>query len=122
MAHVGHGGQRLPPEAKCLDARQVLISGQLAGGESLTDDWQVFSADPVAVVLDLDPRESSVLRHDRDGGGAGVNRVLDELLHRRGGTLNHLARCDPVDGLLTQPMDHRDRHGERVDEGGGIFT
>ena len=73
MAHVGHGGQRLPPEAKCLDARQVLISGQLAGGESLTDDRQVFSADPVAVVLDLDPRESSVLRHDRDGGGTGVN-------------------------------------------------
>ena len=50
----------------------------------------------VAVVLDPDQPLAAVGEGDVDPPGAGVERILDELLHRRGRPLDHLAGGDPV--------------------------
>lgn len=71
----------------------------------LTQYWQVLKPDAVAVVGDLDELEAAVLDGDGDGGRAGVDAVLDELLHRRGRPLDHLPRGDAVHHRLFQPPD-----------------
>ena len=48
----------------------------------------------------IDHREEAApafLQDDGDAMGAGVDRVLDQLLDRAGRTLDHLARGDAVD-------------------------
>ena len=59
----------------------------------------------MAIVGDLYELESSVLDGYGDGGGAGVEAVLDELLHRRRRPLDHLPGRDAVHHRLLQPPD-----------------
>jgi len=59
----------------------------------------------VAIVGDLYELESSVLDGYGDGGGAGVEAVLDELLHRRRRPLDHLPGRDAVHHRFLQPPD-----------------
>lgn len=50
----------------------------------------------MAVVGNLDELEASVLDDDVDGGGSGVEAVLDELFHGGVRALDHLSGGDPV--------------------------
>ena len=49
--------------------------------------------------------------------GAGIERVLDQLLHRRGRPLHHLAGGDAVGGGLGQEADGRAGQGGRMPAG-----
>ena len=57
---------------------------------------ELAGRDAVAVVLDPDQPPAAVGVGDVDPPRPGVERVLDQLLHRRGRALDHLARGDPV--------------------------
>ena len=59
----------------------------------------------MAIVGDLYELESSVLDGYGDGGGAGVEAILDELLHRRRRPLDHLPGRDAVHHRFLQPPD-----------------
>ena len=72
-------------------------------------EGEVGRAHADAVVADADQREAAGGGDDLDLAGAGVERVLDELLDHARGTLDHLAGGDAVDGLGAQLAD--DRHG-----------
>ena len=56
-------------------------------------------AHAAAVVADADEREAAGRRHHLDLAGAGVERVLDQLLDHARRPLDHLAGGDAVDGL-----------------------
>lgn len=53
-------------------------------------------SDSVAVVGDLDEFEAAVLDDDVDGGGVGVETVLDELFDGGDGALDDLTGGDSV--------------------------
>ena len=55
---------------------------------------------PAAVILHQDQVGAAIGGGDVDAGGAGVERILHQLLHRRGRTLHHLAGGDAVDGAF----------------------
>ena len=60
---------------------------------------------PCAVVAHPDQALAALLDVDDDARGFGVERVLDEFLHHRSGTLHHLARGDLVDDVVGKALD-----------------
>ena len=67
-----------------------------------------------AVVGHLDAVDAAVVERDGDARGAGVERVLHQLLHRRGRALDHLAGGDAVDGVRRQDADRGHARGAEV--------
>ena len=107
--HLGHGrdaGQRLAPEALRADGAKVLGGADLAGGMALEAGPGVVGRHPRAIVGDLHQGAAGVLHHQRDAPGTGVNRVLQQFLHHRGGALHHLASRDLVGHVVRQEPDH----------------
>jgi hypothetical protein len=98
------GRQRLAAEAERADARQVAV-GQLRGGVALDREGEVLRAHAAAVVDDADELAPARLDPHLDGARAGVDGVLDELLHGRGRPLDDLAGGDAVDEDRVEPAD-----------------
>ena len=67
-----------------------------------------------AVVRDLEPGDPAAFHVHRDAPGAGVERVLHELLDRGRRALDDLARGDLVDEGVRKKMDSS--HGPKVHE------
>ena len=110
--HMGHrrdGGQCLSPEAQGADALQILRRAQLAGGVAQKGGGHLLLGNTAAVVGDADIGGSAVADLGGDALRPGVDGVLHQLLHHRGGPLHHLARGDHVSHLLGQDlnMSHR---------------
>jgi len=61
----------------------------------------------VAVVADGDPLPAPLVDRDLDPGRAGVQPVLEELLDRRGRTLDDLTGGDALDGRRVELADGR---------------
>lgn len=57
---------------------------------------EIAGRDAAAVISDLEPLLAVGLEADLDGGGAGVEAVLHELLHCGGEVENDLAGANPV--------------------------
>ena len=89
--------QRLAAEAEGGDALEVLERRDLAGGVARERERQLRGRDAAAVVAHADQADAAVLDVDRDLPGAGVERVLDQLLDDGRRALDHLARGDLVD-------------------------
>src|SRR6266511_3412446 len=72
---------------------------------------QVFALDAVAVVGDADALDAAAGEIDVDLGCACIERILEQLLQRGGGTLDDLAGGDLVDQLIGECADrgHRDQ-------------
>ena len=94
--HGADRRQRLAAKAERPDARKVAV-GQLRGRVALDRELEVLRGHAGAVVDDADEPASAALDRDLDRAGAGVDRVLDQFLHRRRRTLDHLAGRDAVD-------------------------
>ena len=109
----GDARQRLAPEAERGDGGKVPEGADLAGGVALDGQLRVVGRHPLAVVLDADQPLAAQLQRHRHPHGAGVEGVLDELLDRRGGPLDHLAGRDLVGQTGRQPVDpaHRSSAG-----------
>jgi hypothetical protein len=71
---------------------------------------QLGRGDPAAVVNHADQLTASVFDFDDDVGRAGIDRVLDQLLHDRRRPLDDLAGGDAVDQgdgkLMNRPAMH----------------
>jgi hypothetical protein len=70
-------------------------------------DLEVGGRDAAAVVRDLEPLLAVGLEADLDGGGAGVEAVLDELLDGGGEVEDDLAGADAVHYRLAYGLDRR---------------
>ena len=74
---------------------------------------RVLAAHAAAVVAHLDEGLAAVLQLDAHVVGAGVERVLDQLLDHGAGTLDHFARGDLVgDGIGEN--GYTPRHGPGI--------
>ena len=58
---------------------------------------QVAGRHADAVILDQEQVGAAIGGRDGDAGGAGIHRILHQLLDRGGGTLDHFAGGDAVD-------------------------
>ncbi len=66
---------------------------------------ELFRGHAAAVVGDRDQAAAAIAQGHVDAPRAGVDRVLDQLLDRRGRAFDHLARGDPVDQRRRQAAD-----------------
>ncbi len=97
-------GQRLAAKTERADMQQV-IAVELRGRVPLDREREVSVGHALAVVADADKPAAAAVGHDLDAGRAGIERVLDQLLHHAGGTLDHLAGGDAVDHGLGELAD-----------------
>ena len=115
LCHRADRGQRLTPKAERGDSREVAVR-QFRRRVAVDAEREIVGRHPMAVVADADQPPPASLDHDFDPRRAGVERVLDEFLHRRGGTLDDLARGDAIDEDRVQAANPG--KGRRI-EGGG---
>src|SRR6185295_5496998 len=99
------GSQRLAAKAQRGDGVEILVARQLGGRVPLQRERQLLRCHAVTVVAHAQQRRTAVAQVHRDRARAGVERVLDQLLHRRGGPLHHFTGRDLVDEIVGQPAD-----------------
>ena len=109
--------QRLAAEAHRHHLLEIVQRADLAGGMAAQRQRQLGFGDALAVVLDDDRAHAAGDQPHRDAGGAGVQRVVDQLAHHRGRALDHLAGGDLADQLVGQLADRA--AGGRGQRGGG---
>ena len=98
-------GQRLSAKAQGGDVQQVVGIADLRGGVALEGQHGVVAHHAAAVVDDLDQLLASRLDVHANAVGAGIERVLQQLLHHRGGALDHLAGGDLVGYVFGENVD-----------------
>ncbi len=99
--------QRLATEPQGAHAAlQVVDVVYLRGGVLADGGADVSPRHAVAIVPHA--KQVGAVALDGDGylRGVGVDAVLDEFLHRRGGPLDHLAGGDPLDCAVVEWPDH----------------
>ncbi len=69
--------------------------------------WQGFRQNSMAIVDHAQQRLAAIGIGHFDPGGLRIKRVFNKLLDRRGGPLNHFARCNPVDCGLVELANNR---------------
>ena len=79
--------------------------GDLAGGMARQGQRQLVAGDAAAVVGDLEQLGAAGGQLHLDGARAGVEAVLQQLLERGGGPLDHLASGDLVDEQVGEWTD-----------------
>ena len=95
---------------------EVFRLGDFAGRMAFQREQRVVAAHSETVIGDVDERAPAVLDGDGDAFGFGVERILDQFLHDRGGPLDHFACGDLVGDLFgkeTNPV-----HGRIIADGG----
>src|SRR5260221_13262735 len=65
----------------------------------LTGEGKLFARDAAAVVRHANEPQATFAHLDPDRACAGIQRVLQELAHHRGGALDHFAGRDAVHDL-----------------------
>ncbi len=107
--------QRLTPEAERLYREEVVLRPELRGRVPLESVRQFLGRDTAAVVAHADAVAAAALDGDLDHARPGVERVLDQLLHHRRRTLDHLAGGDARGDRGRQHADraaYRHRRGQ----------
>ena len=99
--------QRLAAKAERVDGDEILV-GELRRGMALDRERQIGPRHALAVVRDADEPAAAAIGEHVDAARAGIERVLDELLHDARRALHHLAGGDAVDDGLGELADgHR---------------
>ena len=110
----GDGGQRLAAKAQGRDAEQVVGVADFRSGVALEGEHGVVVQHAAAVVDDLDELLAARLDVDADAMGAGIERVLQQLLHHRCRALHDLAGSDLVGDIFGENVDAA--HGSVVSD------
>ena len=108
-ADRSHAGERLAAEAVAAHGEEIVLGAQLAGGVALQAQPGVRPRHAATVVADADQLAAALEQVDLHAGGAGVERVLDQLFDGGGGAFDHLAGGDLVGERIGEDMDAR--HG-----------
>jgi hypothetical protein len=103
--HRGDRGERLAAKAQRAHLLQRVERVDLAGRVAGERQRQLVAGDAAAVVADRHAAHAAVLDAHLDALRARVDRVLEQLLDHRGGTLDHLAGGDLVDQRAGQQAD-----------------
>ncbi len=106
-AHRRDGGQRLPAKSQRLDGREVRLGADLARRMAQKGRLRLLRRDAAAVVRHADIGLPALSDLHEDGGGAGVDGVLDQLLDDGNRPVHHLSGGDPVGHLFFQHLNHR---------------
>ena len=88
----GNGGEGLAPEAECGDVIEVLGRGNLGCSVSLEAQHSLVGSHSASVVYNLDQCSPGIGQDHRHLGGAGIHRVLHQLLDYGGRPLDDFAR------------------------------
>ena len=107
--HGGDRGQRLAAEAEGRDGHEIAV-GDFRRRVPLDAEGEIGFVHAAPVVGDADEPAPARLDRDLDPFRPGVERVLDQFLHRRGRPLDHFARGDAVD---EQGIETANRHGAK---------
>jgi hypothetical protein len=99
--------QRLAAKTKRADVEEI-VAGKLRGRVPLDRQRQVAGGHAGAIIGDPDQPPPAPVGHDLDPLGAGIERVLEQLLDHAGRPLHHLAGGDAVDDAFGKLAD---RHG-----------
>ena len=92
-----------PRKPRLADVVEAAV--ELGGAVPLDGEREVVAGDAAAVVGHPGQRDAAGGGDHLDPPGAGVDRVLDELLHHARRPLDHLARGDAVDHGFVETAD-----------------
>ena len=105
----GHRRQRFSAKAQRGNRKQVVGGAQLRGGVPLECQQRVVVRHAATVVGDADHALAAGFDLDAHRSGAGIQRVFEQLLHHRGGPLDHFSGGDPVGHCFRQYADAAQR-------------
>jgi hypothetical protein len=114
----GDGGKGLAPEAEGADPDEVRRAPQLAGGVAVEREHRVLPSHAGPVVAHQHQGLAALLQLHPHVPGAGIQGVLHQLLHHRGGTLDDLARGDLI-GHGVREYGDASGHRENLAADGG---
>ena len=97
-------GQGLAAKAERADIEQIVVR-QLRGGVALDREREIVARHAGAVVADVDQPAAPAVGQNLDARCAGIERVLDQLLHDACRPLHHLAGGDAVDHAFGKLAD-----------------
>ena len=103
--HGSDAGQRLAAKSQGGDALEIIERCDLAGRVPGEREADFLRLDPDPVVTHPNEPAAAALELNVDARGAGIERVLHELLDHGGGTLDHLAGGNLVDELVVENLD-----------------
>ncbi|MNC86920.1 hypothetical protein D3C83_26070 [compost metagenome] len=103
--------QRLTAEAEGRDTDEILCRTDLRRGMALQREQRLIARHPDPVVTHANALAAAVLGEHIDGDRAGVERVLDQLLHHRRRPFDHFTRRDLIGDRARQNRDPRCRLG-----------
>ena len=91
-------GDRRQSFAAKAQRRDILdrVIGQLGCRMAFERQRHVGGGHAAAVILDLEPRNSTVSDSHRDARRPGVDGVFDQFFERCGGSFDHFTGCDPI--------------------------
>ncbi len=102
--HRADRRQRLAAKAQRADVVEIVVR-QLRGGVALDREREIVARHAGAIVGDANEPAAAAVGHDLDLARAGVQRILDQLLHDARRALDHFARGDAVDDAFGQLAD-----------------
>ena len=103
--HRRNRRQRLPAKSQGGNVQQVIRIFDLGSRVPLKGQQRVVAHHAAAIVADLDEFLAACLDLDLDAPRAGVQCILQQLLHYAGRPLHHLAGSDLVGDPVRQHMD-----------------
>ena len=101
----GDRGQSLAAKSQSSHAEQVFRIPDLRRGVALEGEQGIVAHHAAAVVGDLDQLLAASLNLNADAGGAGVERIFQQLLGHRSRTLHHFAGGDLVGNVFGKDVD-----------------
>ena len=107
--HRTDRGERLAAKAERSDGDEIVLVVELGGRMALHGEGKVVRGDPGTVIGNADQRLAAGRQGYGNAPGAGIERVLDKLLHRRSGPFNDLAGGNAADDVIRQGADRHER-------------
>jgi hypothetical protein len=89
---AGDARERFAAEAEGLDRREIGARANFARGVALEAEERIVAVHAHAVVDHPEARAPARADGDLDPGGAGIERILHQLLHHAGRALDDFAR------------------------------
>ena len=111
MRHRRDARQRLAAEAERSNRTEVFRARDLACRMTLDRQTRILRIHPLAVVLDAQQFLAAELDRDDDARRAGIERVLDQFLDDRGGTLDHFTGGDLIRQVHGEPVNTSHGYG-----------